>query len=191
VERALLPVARDAALGALAGDVAHDVGNALFGLVGLVDLSLDGTPIDAERAALITKAQDDVKRAFRPLLDFARGATEGAPGELADATRAALALYRHGMRKQREVVERADGAQTRTGCPRGLLVQAVVHLLLATDDSAPELVLELAGNTLTASPAGAESLHTVAAARIAADHGGVLERDGTRLSLRIPADRAR
>ena len=182
LERALLPVARDAALGALTADLAHDVGNALFGLVGLVDLSLDGTPIDAERAALITSAQADVKDAFRPLLAFARGSGEARDGDLADAARDALALYRHGARKQRDLVERLP-AQAPVACPRGLLVQAVVHVLLATDDDATSLTVEVDGTSLRAAPAGADSLHSVAAARIAADHGGAFERDDESLRL--------
>jgi signal transduction histidine kinase len=183
LERALLPVARDAALGALTADLAHDVGNALFGLVGLVELSLDGTPIDADRAQLITNAQADVKDAFRPLLAFARGDDEH-DGDLADAAREALALYRHGARKHRDLVERLP-AHAPVACPRALLVQAVVHVLLATDDAATPLTVEVDGTSLRAAPAGADSLHSVAAARIAADHGGALERDGDSLRLRF------
>jgi signal transduction histidine kinase len=185
VERALLPLARDAALGALAADVAHDVGNALFGLIGLVDLSLDGTPIDPERAALITKAEADVKRAFQPLLDFSRGASDTARGDLSDAARAALALYRHGGRKQRELVAGLDGAAP-VACGRGRVVEAAVHLLLATDESAP-LHVEVAGGALRVAPAAEESLHSVAARRIAVDCGGALEREGDAFVLRLPA----
>ena len=188
MERALLPIARDAALGALAGDVAHDVGNALFGLVGLVDLSLDGTPVDAERRGLIVKAQEDVKNAFRPLLAYTRGASDTARGDLVEATRAALALYRHGMRKQREVDARGLDGRACVRCPRGQLVQAVVHVLLSTDERAP-LVVDVAEGELAASPAADESLHTVAARRIALDCGGALDREGTRLVLRLPAER--
>jgi hypothetical protein len=187
-ERALLPIARDAALGALAGDVAHDVGNALFGLVGLVDLSLDGTPVDTERTALIAKAQEDVKDAFRPLLAYTRGAGDVAPGDLAAAATAALALYRHGMRKQRDVDARGLEGCARVRCPRGLLEQAVLHVLLSTNEQAP-LVLDVAEGELAASPAADESLHTVAARRIALDHGGGLDRDGARLVLRLPTER--
>lgn len=185
MERALLPVARDAALGALAADIAHDVGNALFGLVGLVDLSLDGTPLDPERKTLITNAQEDVKAAFRPLLAFARGAADAAPGELVAAARAALELYRHGKHKLVDVTERFTDERTPVPCPRGLLVQAVVHVLLAADERQPALSIEVAGRSLTVAPAGEESLHSVAAARIAVDHGGVLERDGGTLRLRF------
>jgi signal transduction histidine kinase len=184
VERALLPLARNAALGALAADVAHDVGNALFGLIGLVDLSLDGTPIDRERAALITKAEADVKRAFQPLLDYTRGNGDTTRGDLVEGARAALALYRHGGRKQRELIERLDGTAP-VGCGRGRVVEAAVHLLLATEESRA-LHVEVAGGALRVAPAGDESLHSVAARRLAADCGGSLEREGDAFVLRLP-----
>jgi hypothetical protein len=168
----------------LAADLAHDVGNALFGLIGLVDLSLDGTPVDDERAALIAKAEADVKHAFQPLLDFTRGSGDTARGDLSEATRAALALYRHGVRTRPELVERLP-EHAPVSCPRGLLVAAVVHLLLATDARAPALSVEVEGTTLRVAPAGEDSLHTVAAARIASDHDGALERDGDAFRLRF------
>ena len=123
-----------------------------------------------------------MKDAFRPLLAFARGSGDAHDGDLADAAREALALYRHGVRKQRDLVEQVP-AHAPVACPRGLLVQAVVHVLLATDDGATVLTVEVEGRSLRAGPAGTESLHSVAAARIAADHGGALERDGESLRL--------
>ena len=53
VERELVPLARSAALGELAADVAHDVANPLFGVLGLVDLLLeDATPGTDDEARL-------------------------------------------------------------------------------------------------------------------------------------------
>ena len=52
VERELVPLARAAALGELAADVAHDVANPLFGVLGLVDLLLeDAAPARRTRIA--------------------------------------------------------------------------------------------------------------------------------------------
>lgn len=168
-------------------DVAHDVGNALFGLIGLVDLALDGTPIDDERARLIRRAQADVGDAFKPLLAFARAGEDAGPGDLAAAARSALDVYVHGRRKLVQLRTLIPEAAVPVACPAGLLLQAVVHVLLAADAAAATLAVEVADGVLSIAPAGAqESLHTVAAARIAADRGGALERAAGALRLRLP-----
>jgi hypothetical protein len=45
--------ARPSLIGRLAGDAAHDTGNASFGLVGLVDLLREGEPLVRERIELL------------------------------------------------------------------------------------------------------------------------------------------
>ena len=42
------------------------------------------------------------------------------------------------------------------------------------------------GGTLTVSPGASESLGTIAAARIAADHGGTVEVGDAAITLRLP-----
>src|SRR3954452_17132408 len=74
-ERELVPIAREAALGRLAADVAHDVANPLFGVLGLVDLLLeDATPgsEDESRLRLLHQTTGEMKRTLQTLLDFAR-----------------------------------------------------------------------------------------------------------------------
>src|SRR6185437_10477441 len=76
VERELIPVARAAALGEVAADVAHDVANPLFGAIGLVDLLLDDAAPDSDEAARLQMVKDttlEMKEALQVLLDFARG----------------------------------------------------------------------------------------------------------------------
>src|SRR3954471_24811434 len=90
-ERDLVPLAREAALGRLAADVAHDVANPLFGVLGLVDLLLeDAAPgsEDEARLRLLHQATGEMKRTLQSLLDFARS-TPGEPtsGDLVAATR--------------------------------------------------------------------------------------------------------
>lgn len=168
-------------------DVAHDVGNAVFGLIGLVDLALDRTPIDDERAHLIRRAGADVGDGFKPLLAFARAGEDEGPGDLAAAARSAIDVYVHGRRKLLQLRTRIPEAAVPVACPAGLLLQAVVHVLLAADAGATTLAVDVADGVLSVAPAGAEeSLHTVATARIAADRGGMLERAGGALRLRLP-----
>src|SRR4051812_37817752 len=68
LERELVPLARSAALGDLSADVAHDVANPLFGVLGLVDLLLDdaapGTD-DEARLRLVRQAALEMKATLR------------------------------------------------------------------------------------------------------------------------------
>jgi hypothetical protein len=181
VERALVPLARRAAAGALAADIAHDAGNALFGLVGLVDLILEDQPVGADRKRLLTESGAELSAALTPLHRFLRdGDDEGLAGDLAAATEDALTLYRHGRNTSLQVA--APAATGRVACPPSLVTQAVVHLLLAAD---PVERVELAGDALRISPARELSLDEIVAARIAADHGGSVTHDDV-LTLRLP-----
>ena len=184
VERALVPFARTAAIGALAADIAHDVGNSLFGLTGLLDLVTAGEPIDAERLALLLKTAGELDAAFTPLLRFSRGGDDDrASTDLAAATREAVGLYRHGERKHRELAEVYTETASRVACPPSLAVQAVVHLLLAAD---PAERVELADGAVRVAPARQDSLHELVGRRIAVDHGGSLDRESDALVLRLP-----
>lgn len=191
VERELLPLARSAALGDLAADVAHDVANPLFGVLGLVELLLeDATPgTDEEvRLRLVSQSALEMKATLGSLLEFARPrAGEAARADLAEAVQAALGLVRHGIGKLLEIDERYPAAPQLVACPEPLLRQAVLHLLLAARAGSEKLTLEVAGGALTVSPGAQESLGTLAAARIAADHGGTVEVGDAALTLRLPS----
>jgi signal transduction histidine kinase len=190
LERELVPLARSAALGDLAADVAHDVANPLFGVLGLVDLLLDdaapGTD-DEARLRLVRQAALEMKATLGGLLDLARPApSEAVRADLTAAVRAALRLVRHGAGKRLEIAERYPPVPQLVACPEALLLQAVLHLLLAARTDAERLTLEVSAGTLTVSPGGQDSLGTVAAARIVADHGGTVELKDDLITLRLP-----
>jgi hypothetical protein len=185
LERALVPVARRAAVGALAADIAHDAGNALFGLTGLIGLIREGEPVGAPGRTALTTAAADLDLALRPLLRFAQPVDdEGARADLAVASREALELYRHGDRKLLVLEEEVPDTPVRVACAPSAALQAVVHLLLSAD---PAERLEVAPGSVTVAPAREASLDEVVAARIAADAGGTLGREGGSLVLRLPS----
>src|SRR3977135_4307282 len=100
VERLLVPLARSAALGELAADVAHDVANPLFGAIGLVDLLLEAAAPASQEAAhlqLLQQTTLEMKATLQVLIDFARLAGESASqASLDEAARSALRMLRHG-----------------------------------------------------------------------------------------------
>jgi signal transduction histidine kinase len=189
VERLLVPLARAAALGELAADVAHDVANPLFGAIGLVELLLEDAAPASEEAArlqLLQQATLEMKGTLQVLLDFARPAGESTgQASLDDAARGALELLRHGVGRALEVEERYPSEPVIVPCPPGPLVQAVLQLLLAARGT-HGLVVEVSGPTLRISPAPAESIGTLVAERIVTDNGGRLDRDASSFTLRWP-----
>jgi signal transduction histidine kinase len=191
IERDLTPLARSAALGDLAADVAHDIANPLFGVLGLVDLMLEdvapGTD-DEDRLRLLGQAALEMKATLSSLLDFARPVVqEPARADLGTAARAALGLVRHGVGRLLSIDERYPSEPQAVACAEPLLVQAVLHLLLAAraGAGAEKLTLDVTGATLTVSPGGSETLGTLAAARIAADHGGRVDLSDAAITLRL------
>jgi len=186
VERELIPVARAAALGEVAADVAHDVANPLFGAIGLVDLLLEDSEPDSDEAARLQMVKDtmlEMKDTLQVVLDFARGARSNAgQASLDEAVRAAIELLRHGRGRALAIEERYEAEPATVPCSPGALVQAVLQLLLASRE-APQLLVEVSGASLRVSPAPAETLGTVVAARIVADHGGRCERDADGLTV--------
>ena len=184
VERSLVPIARQAALGALAADVAHDAGNALFGVIGLLDLIVADEPLHRDRHELLLNSAQELDRTLRPFLQFARaGDDEGASSDLAALARAAVALYRHGFRKTEPLAVSLPDEPVRVAVPPSLAGQAVVHLLLSADLASS---IELRGTAVVVAPVRDSSLDEVVAARIAVDHGGSLTRDGGAYVLRLP-----
>ena len=193
LERELVPFARSAALGELAADIGHDLANPLFAVLGLVDLALldvaPGSPVE-ERLRLVKQTALELKDSLRALLDFARPAAGHESGSLDDAARAATALVRHGHAKALQVRATYPAEPVVVRCPAALLAQAAVHLVAAARasaaDAGPIEVEVTADGVLRVRPAAAGGLGVVAAGRIAADHGGSLERAGDTLALRLP-----
>jgi signal transduction histidine kinase len=186
VERLLVPLARAAALGELAADVAHDVANPLFGAIGLVDLLLeDATPAseEAARLQLLRQTTLEMKGTLQVLLDYTRQAGESAGrASLDEAVRSALRLLRHGSGRAFTVEERYPSEAVIVPCPPDALVQAVLQLLL-TARELRGLVVEVSGATLRISPAPPESVGTLVAERIVTDNGGRLDREASSLTL--------
>lgn len=174
-ERALVPLARLALIGRLAGDAAHDAGNALFGLVGLVDLLQEGEPLARERIELLHRSSTELQAMIVPLLELSRAADGRDTADLAAAAARAVALARRGRF--------VPAGPFPVGCPPELVLQAVLQLVLAAGADAQ---LELVEGSLQVSPTGEPSLDELVARRIAVDHGGSLERRGESLVLRLP-----
>jgi signal transduction histidine kinase len=189
-ERELVPIAREAALGRLAADVAHDVANPLFGVLGLVDLLLeDATPgsEDESRLRLLHQTTGEMKRTLQTLLDFARAepGTAGT-GDLVAACRTAIELVRHGVGKSLDLQSRYDVAALRVACGAAELVQLVLHLVLAARAADGAISVEVGEDGARVRPAGPEGLDIVIARRIAADHGGSVGEDAGAYVLRLP-----
>jgi signal transduction histidine kinase len=189
LERELTPLARAAALGDLAADVAHDIANPLFGVLGLVDLLIDDAAAgseDEDRLRLLRQTALEMKATLRILLEFARtGDGEPEEGSLEDATRQALELLRHGVGRSLAVDEHYPAEPAIVPCPPGALAQAVLHLLLAARETG-RIEIEVGNGSLRIAPSPVESLGVLVAARIAVDHGATVERAGGSLTLRWP-----
>ena len=181
----LLPLARRAAIGALSGDLAHDAGNALFGILGLLELATEGRPVDPDRLRLLRTSAGELDGLLRPLLRFAR-AEGGGAGDLVGAVREALDLYLHGDRKELAVTGTLPEGPAPVACRPADLLQACVHVLLSADPRGG-LGVEVEDGRLRVRPAGGtETIDTIAARRIAANAGGSLTRDGDALVLALP-----
>jgi two-component system, NtrC family, sensor histidine kinase HydH len=188
----LVEVARRAAIGALAADVAHDIGNSVFAVLGLVDLLLadDG---DDERLLLIRETGIGLRETLRALAEFVRAEAPRTP--LEEVAALAVALARHGIGKHLEVDARLGEQPLYVTCPQGALRNAVLQLVVSAREAAGargriELVVaaEPPAAILEVSPAGPESLGLTVAAQIAEACGGALERRGERLVLRFPLE---
>jgi len=183
LERALVPLARDAALGALAPGLAHDAGNALFGLVGLLGLLEEGDAVSRDRIELLRQSADGLDAVLRPALELVRATRDDRPtADLTAAAQLAVRLYAHGDHPP--VDARIPDGEVGVACPTALVQQAAIHLLLAVA-GADRVVVELADTELSVAPVGAETLDEVVARRIAVDHGGRLERDDGTLRLQL------
>jgi len=188
-ERSLVALANAAALGDLAADVAHDVANPLFGVLGLVDLLLEDVPPGSEHEArlrLLRQTALEMKGTLQALLDFARmGNSDGSRADAARAAARAVALVRHGSGKATAIEERYPAGPVHVACDEGELAQAVLQLLLAARGGGA-LRIEVADGAVRVAPAAGAGVRITAAARIAADHGGTLETDQGAYVLRLP-----
>lgn len=179
-----MALGRQTAIGAIAPDLAHDAANALFGLVGLLDLTEPDGHLDAARLELLRASARELDDMARTMLRFVRGDDPG-PGDPDAATREALELYRHGVRRDLVVEARYSGDGARVALDHATLLQAVVHTLLAAD-ARNGLGVETGAGAVRVAPVGPDSLDRLVAARIAADAGGSLDVAAHALVLRLP-----
>jgi signal transduction histidine kinase len=187
LERELVQFARAAALGELAADIAHDLANPLFGVVGLVDLLLaDATPqSEAEsRLQMLRRTAVELKDTLHVLLQRAAASEEqSAPASLDTAARAAAGMLRYGTGRLEPPIERYPAEPVLVPVPSDALVQAITHVLLAARRHG-RVSIEVDGRELRVSPAPDDSLGVLVATRIIADYGGTVERDADTIRFR-------
>lgn len=132
-----------ASVGRLSAGVAHEIGNPLAAILGLVELLESGDLSPEESAEFVTRIRVETERIhgiLRDLLDFARQGKEAADD--VDATCDALAVANEAvalMRPQRgfrnvEIVVHGDG-EHRVRCPDARLTQVLLNLLLNASDA--------------------------------------------------------
>jgi signal transduction histidine kinase len=124
-ERDVLAAGKLAAVGELAGEIAHELNNPLFAILGLVELALvqvePGTKTH-ERLELVRQTGLEIKELVRTLHGFVREPEELAITPLQHIVTGALELARRtSTSKGVEIVEELD--------PRPILVEAVANQL--------------------------------------------------------------
>jgi signal transduction histidine kinase len=133
LQASLTGAARSAAIGDLAGAVAHEVNNPLTGVLGFTELLLAGRePGDADVEELETIRSEALRARtiIRSLVEFARPATaEARPVELDTVVRETVDLLRyHYARSGILIEEQYDGPPTVALDPAGI-GQVVLNLL--------------------------------------------------------------
>jgi signal transduction histidine kinase len=193
LEHELVPLARLAALGGLAGDIGHDLANELFAVLGHVDLLLaDADPGAAatDRLGIVRNTALDMRTGLRALLDYARPPEHAESASLDDATRGATILVRQGNARQLAIAATYPDQPVIVRCAPAELTQAVLHVVAAGRAAAGDAgsidVDVTDDGALHVEPAVTGTLGIVAARRIAIDHGGTLEQSGAGLLLRLP-----
>jgi two-component system, NtrC family, sensor kinase len=154
-ERALLASGKLAALGELAGDIAHEINNPLFGILGLVDLLLK----DAEpgtkthgRLELVRETGLELKEVVRQVVQFAREPfDERRLVSLHDVVAQALELVRHtSAAKGVEILEEFEEGPIRTEASPAQLKLVLISLLTNAKQAMPD------GGTITVALASEE-----------------------------------
>ncbi len=139
---------RLASVGRLSAGLAHEIGNPLSAIVGLLDLLIDGGLDDHDQRDFLIRAKRETERihkVLRDLLEFARpsrGESIGAPepaGSVADAIDDVAAL----LAPQKELQDITLDREIEAGVglvplPRGKLVQVLLNLLLNAASASPK-----------------------------------------------------
>ncbi len=152
----LVRSAKLASVGRLAAGVAHEIGNPLSAILGLVELVRDGDLLPEEEAEFLRRIVSETERIhviIRDLLDFSRTGTAGAPdaegaADLAAVVEDAVKLVGPQKDLRRIDIERrfeSDLPRVRGKAARH--TQVVLNLLLNAADALPnggEIRIELA-----------------------------------------------
>lgn len=203
----MLEAARLVVVGELARDVAHELNNPLFAILGLVELLLsDAEPGSrlAQRLALIQKTGLDMKQIVHTLQDFARSrSTEIEVVPLAEiAARAADISRRTSATKDVEVVVDPGHSPVLVSCNPSQLVPVLLGLITKATRTLPlggtvSVAVESDGRFATAHVAAAgEQIEpaslddglgiSVDRAAIEACGGSLAQRNGTQFSVHLP-----
>jgi signal transduction histidine kinase len=201
----LLEAARLVVVGELAGDVAHELNNPLFAILGLAELLLnDAEPGSrlAHRLELIQQTGLEMKQIVRSLLDFARDRSSEITvltlPEIAD--RAVAVARRASSAKDVELVLDPGTGAALVQCNASRLVPIFVDLITKATRSLPHggtvsIEFDSDGSSATAhvSAAGDEvELSLGAGLGLSIDRaaveacGGTLAHRDMRFSLRLP-----
>ena len=142
---------------------------------------------DEERLRLLRQTAVELKGSLRAVLRFARPAKVADPAraDLAEAARSAIALVRYGTGRSLVLEERFSAEPQLVACPEPLVVQAALHLLVAARAAGRVVTVIVENGALSVSPAGSESVGELIASRIAAAHGGSLDRTRDAVTVRF------
>jgi two-component system NtrC family sensor kinase len=169
-----------ASVGRLAAGVAHEIGNPLAAILGMVELLRTTELSSEERGEFLARIQRETERIhqiIRDLLDFARRDVDAEASETAELARAvddAVGLVRH-QKESRDVAIRVE-IDPGVGHVRGAsqrITQVVLNLLLNAADA-------LATATTTGKPEIAVTARRVADGRCVlavSDNGPGIERE--------------
>jgi signal transduction histidine kinase len=203
----MLAAARLVVVGELARDVAHELNNPLFAILGLVELLLSSTEPGSrveQRLALIQKTGLEMKEIVHNLLDFARGSSNGVEvvtlGEI--ARRAAEIARRASAAKDVELVVDPGPAGALVECDPAQVAPVLLDLITKATRSLPNggtvsVTVETDGRSaiaqVTASGTKVEPARLDAGVGLSVDRaaleavgGSLTQRDGTQFSVRLP-----
>ena len=128
-----------AAFGLLAAGIAHEVGNPLAALSGLIQIlqRRGPDPYTAEKLDLAGRQVGRIRRAVRELVDFARpSAPASGPVHLAEVVEEALAITKYYHRtKDREITADVPANLVPVRAARDHLAQVVLNLALNAIDA--------------------------------------------------------